>query len=825
MPDGYLSDRGGPAQPPVPDTASLLLEAPGYFIDYNGFGTSVADLNGDGNPDMVIANENLNEIAVLLGNGDGTFQPVAYYPTGGSEPSRVTVGDFNGDGIPDVAVSEIGGAAVLLGNGDGTFQPYHFFSTGINGGSGSIETGDFNGDGKLDLAVVNPDGATVSILLGNGDGTFQTHQDYATGTDPLGLVVGDFDDDGKLDLAVSDGSGPVSILLGNGNGTFQKHVDYPACSSAEEVASGDLNGDGAIDLAVTCYGANVVSVLLGNGNGTFKAAQDFRTEGSPNGIVIADLNGDGRLDVAVANVQSNSVSVLFGKGDGTLESPISYGVGIETFSLAVGDFNRDGHPDLAATSYGDQYERILLNNGDGTFFGRSELLAGRSPRASAVGDFNGDGKPDLAVVNNYGNTVSVFLGTGNGQFQAPVFYPTMLAPLGITVGDFNGDGRLDLAVTNSMCVGLRDCTEPGSVTILLGKGDGTFRRGGDYVAGVGIAAYSIAAGDFNHDGKLDLAVANFGNYSQGGSISVLLGKGDGTFKPQATYFGGYFPASLAAADLNGDGKLDLAVYSPEVGGQQEGILAFLGNGDGTFQPYVLSSTGTSTLSFTLGDLNGDGKLDAITANGNGGPGTVSVMLGNGDGTFQPQVNYETGGFPSAVAVADFNGDGKLDVVEVDYGGRVARMLLGNGDGTLTVPSNSYQVGDIDQGTILTADLNGDGQPDLVTSNSGGSTVSVLLNTTGTSISLASSPNPSTRGEPVTFTATVAGSLKGEPIPTGVVKFYDGATKVGKATLSQGVATLTYSSLSVGRHFIAARYLGDSNFNVNKSKSIVQVVNK
>jgi hypothetical protein len=286
----------------------------------------VGDFNGDGKLDLAVVNSGSNDVGVLLGNGDGTFQPAVNYDVG-SVPDALAVGDFNGDGKLDLVVVNSGSnnASVLLGNGDATFQTALDFD--IGGTPISVAVGDFNGDGKLDLAVVtNPASPNqISILLGYGDGTFQAPVTYAAGSVPVSVAVGDFNGDGKLDLAVANispgNTGPsmVSVLLGNGDGTFQPAVEYGAGSDTDSssVALGDFNGDGKLDLAVAYSGStNRVSILLGNGDGTFQSAVDYAGASLPGTSppVLGDFNGDGRLDMAVIDAASSTVFVLLQPG-------------------------------------------------------------------------------------------------------------------------------------------------------------------------------------------------------------------------------------------------------------------------------------------------------------------------------------------------------------------------------------------------------------------------------------------------------------------------------------------------------------------------------
>ncbi len=616
----------------------------------------------------------------------------------GIHPSAIAWGDFNGDGIPDLAVANSGSAtvSVLLGTGDGSFQSARDYAVPAN--PGALAVGDLTGDGRQDLVVVSPYfGGSVSALLSNGDGSFQPARTIATEPYPVAVVVGDFTGDGILDLAVAlRYSDAVAMFRGNGDGTFQPPRFVAAGNNLLAIAAADFNGDGHLDLAVTDASRNEVQILLGNGDGTFQAPRRSAA-GNPVAVAVGDFNGDGIPDLAVVTSSSNSsgfVSVLLGNGDGSFQPArtISFGALHAPVSVAVGDFNGDGTPDLAASVYSNSgsFVSVLLGNGDGSFQPAHTFATGDFPGKVVVGDFNGDGNADLAVANQSSNNVSLFLGTGDGGFQTAYTIGGVSAP--VVVGDFNGDGIPDLVAGGG-----------GAVSVLLGNGDGTFQPAHTFAAG---PSFSVAVGDFNGDRILDLAVVN----GISGTVSVLLGNGDGSFQPAHTFATGPYPEGVAVGDFNGDGIPDLAVTDyGDFYGNESDVSVLLGNGDGSFQPAHTFAAGDHAGNLVVGDFNGDGILDLAVANGN----TLSVLLGNGDGSFQPAQTVKT---PSGlVAVGDFNGDGIPDLAVAGYASGFVSVLLGNGDGSFQ-PARSVVTGHPFQ-TVAVGDFNGDGILDLAVLNS------------------------------------------------------------------------------------------------------------
>ncbi|MCW2241407.1 FG-GAP-like repeat-containing protein [Azospirillum canadense] len=923
------------------------------YDGFNGGWISVADLNGDGKLDLVITNSSSGSLSVLLGKGDGTFQARTDY-WAGSSPQPAAIGDVNGDGKLDLLSTDWSGGSVwvLLGKGDGTFQN----ASGVSVGSymlSSIALGDLNGDGKLDVVTadtyVTSGGGystnnTVSVLLGNGDGTFQAKTDYTTGPNPSMIAVRDIDGDGKLDIVTGNtyGTGMISVLLGNGNGTFQARTDFSPATSIKSFVLADVNRDGKPDVVVlastsvtvlaniappslagtatalslatdaaatdvtgllhaadafsgktltwsqatapshgtlTISGATAASgavdiapggtitytpaagysgtdsftvqisdgvntttrtisvwigqapiaVTLQAGSDSGSSNSDTLTNANTLSIdgsgapanstvtVFVDANGNGVKDsgelsatatagadgawagaaLNVASLGSGTVSVkAFATVNGvpgpvgtalnilrdvsaprvsvanTTISPTATGPGsrfmigdtvtVTWNNTAGGDANADiatvtmdfgafgGGIVVAVNSNGVWTASHTIRSFAGMFDPATKSLpvvvtdrAGNSTTVSptyasgtfatdsytqtvAAGDLNGDGKLDL-VVGNSASTVSVLLGKGDGTFQPETAYAIDSMSFSVALADLDGDGKLDIVATNYF---------NNTVSVLLGRGDGTFQP----QVSTATAYYprAVAVGDFNKDGKQDIVIANTNGYS----VSVLLGNGAGGFQSKTDIYVYNSPYAIAVGDFNGDGKLDIVTAN----NSSNNVSVLLGQGDGTFQSQVSTATGSSPYAVAVGDVNGDGKADIVTANYSAN--TVSVLLGRGDGTFQAKVDCAVGSNPNSIAIGDVNGDGNPDLIVGDQnnGGNIpssVSVLLGNGNGTFQAKTD-YLTGNLMQ-SMAVGDVNGDGKPDIVTTNFYGHSVSVLMNVlppriTGTAASQAVGDN-------------------------------------------------------------------------------------
>jgi FG-GAP-like repeat/PASTA domain/FG-GAP repeat len=339
--------------------------------------------------------------------------------------------------------------------------------------------------------------------------------------DSVAVAIGDLDGDRRADVVTADyNPQSVSVGLNKGGGHFG-HDSYPVGGLARSAAIGDLNGDRKPDLVTASQSPYTLSVLLNTGNGHFAARRDYQIGREPAAVAIAELNGDGKADLAVANDVTSTVSVLLNRGDGTFLPRIAYTSGRNPSSVALGDLNGDRKEDLATANTGSNTVSVLLNRGDGSFAARHDYGSGPSPRSIEVGDLNGDGKPDLAIANfkrrvvsDADKTVSVLLNRGDGSFRPRHGYRTGSGAFSIVVGDLNGDGTPDLATANA---------GPGTLSVLLNRGDGSLGTKLDYVPGLELYGWgSTAIGDLNGDRRLDLAVPMINSRNNSSFLSLLI---------------------------------------------------------------------------------------------------------------------------------------------------------------------------------------------------------------------------------------------------------------------------------------------------------------
>ena len=687
-----------------------------------------ADVTGDGNLDLVGLSSDGNNAQIFAGRGDGTFAD-ALNEALPFTANALSVGDMNYDHRADILAlsSTTGELAVLLSGATGQLRLA--YDLPHLGGTIPPRVADFNGDGNLDVLT----GVSPHLYYGRGDGTLVTPSPVVASAGQWSPVVSfDVNGDGKDDLVTSVITG-VAVQLGHGDGTFDQQAQVPVTDDASWVAAaklagyavGDLNGDGSLDLvrpdpSVFDYSTGystptTVSVLLNNGDGTF-ATRHVEVGANPVAVVLSDLRGNGILDLVVSlsgeyvqgtGYTNGGVAVALGIGDGTFKTAIRYPAGVagvnpasflltDNSFIAVGDLG-NGAQDI-----------IVVSSGQGGY----DPLSGR-----------------VAPVRDRG--LFVLLGSGDGTFTAGPTYLddpqlSVYAPLSaVALGDFNNDRKLDVVVSVDDESDVKD-----DVLLLLGNGDGTLGPAMP-VDATQFEPSHLAVGDLNHDGNLDLLVMDGFANAGGSPVHVLLGTGLGTFEPQTAYAVGedvsfslqnFAPQGMVLGDFNGDGKVDVAVGESGSGAVGNTLTVLLGHGDGTLAAPILSTErygppvpllpGGDEVAVATADLTGDGRTDLI----GGGIDGVTVHLRNSDGSYAAPVTYGLNGRVSEIATGDLNRDGRPDIVAVLPDQNAVAVLINNGDGTFT--RGADVIAGHGLGSVLLGDFSGDGRLDLTVTLNG-----------------------------------------------------------------------------------------------------------
>jgi hypothetical protein len=626
--------------------------------------------------------------------------------------------------------------------------------TNVGMGAGGPVAADFNGDGRQDTATVNNGSSNISVLLGNGNGGFGTVTNFSLADgafSPNAIAVGDFNGDNKPDLAVGSTNGSVrqmSVFIGTGTGSFAAPVNYSLGGNffANSLAVGDFNGDGRSDIATGNNAAGAtVSILLRNAaNNGFDAVTNLNLGFTTNSIAVADFNADGRHDLVVTRNVSNMVVALIRNAANNGFDQVSLTVGSQANQVVIGDFTGDGRQDIAV-SYSGGLDVLPRN----TLGFDAAVPAGSSiGGALQVGDFSGDGRLDIASVSgnqililyrnaantnfdpavNVGGTAFQLNGlaaadfTGDGRFDLAVLNFVSGAPGSVSVlrrnaantsfdlspvqtlgstnfsepalGDFDNDGRQDLAITTS---GMSN------VAIYKGSAGGGFANSTTAVLNNGnFLSGSIAAADFSGDGNTDLIVGN----SSINGFSLLAGAGNGSFSAALDFPGGFLPQRFAVGDFNGDGRQDFAVnrQSPA-----QTVIYLRNAANNGFETPVSIAQNAFGFSLTAGDFNNDGR-DDLASGFNSAPGFSVILRNAANSGFDAPVIYAGSNSNGQLTAADFDGDGNLDIA---YGAGDVSVYYGSATGTFGAPT-AYG-GGISANYTESGDFNGDGRQDIVTS--------------------------------------------------------------------------------------------------------------
>ena len=817
----------------------------------------VADLNGDGRPDIVwtaptTTATGVSTVHTLLAQANGSFKagPILDLPTGVSTLCQLA--DETRDGKLDLICPHMdqteASIMVFPGKGDGSFgspiettlpsSGYDYWDPVLGAPA------DLKGDGVADFIVVAALNQVGFVLLGKGDGTFTVSSQYPNGSWSLGqggnqYQAIDINGDGNLDLLFAGGQ----VLLGDGKGSLHA-VAGSSISVEGSCTFGKLAGEPHIDAACgqvmaidgDITGGTQLLIYHGNGDGTFNATpiktitygdhtnefNGFGTFLTP--LAIVDLNGDGIPDILAD--AGDGATVLLGKKNLDFAYPAHYATGYDPDGSGVAghsiwrlaDLNGDGLPDLVQCGPNGVY--ISYGRPDGVFDTAPAYELTQVIGYETVADFNEDGIPDIAATGD--QAIELNLGKGDGSFEYRTPLPRGVAdfstPLSATNahilhGDFNGDHHQDIIAIGSSAI------YQYNEYILFGHGDGTFNT--PALVANSSQTYPMYSWqqvfDFNHDGKDDLFSTDSSN------LYVALSKGGESFKTITTPYSSAALAEspqtqAAIADLKGNGKLDAVL------GGQSNLLVFSGNGDGSFSASptsfaIPSYQGTSpqgSITVAAGDFDGDGHKDiALLAKS----GVLYVFFGKGDGTFNAAIpvgalNYTY----TNLYAADLNKGGLDDLVlktSGSLGGGYAVGIIHSLAGRKFGPEINYYAG-TGLADLAIVDLNGDGFPDLVFGNGdyniAANSATVLMNlgnSAGVKGSVYALPDPSIAGSPFQL---VASFVAPAATLTGNVNFSVDGKSVGAAALKDNQAAFTVSnSYAAGLHTLKATWAGSSKF--------------
>jgi len=599
----------GRVQVMLRDAGGGFTIGPSLSAGLNTAAVAIGDFDGNGAPDVAAVSESSGGVWVFLGDGAGGLLPVAGNPvlSGLVTPRALAAADLNGDGLADIAVAESGGSAVHVLRSNGGGVPFFTRVTPVPAGlpvganPEAIAAGDLDGDGWPDLVTADGGATRVSVIRRSGADAFLPAEPHTVGSNPTAVALVDLVGDSRLDIAVTTaGSRTLTLLENGGGGSFPTSSDHPVRGYPRAIAPVDVDADGRLDLAVTCQTADAVVVLLSRPP-ALEAAPRVGVGDRPRSAVAADLDADGDLDLAVANVSASTVSLLRNDGAGGFILYRTLDVGAGPESIVAADFDRDGHVDLAVNAPLAPTKGVSILKGStvtpGEFEDAVAVAVGAVPDALAVGDFNRDGKPDLAVCDKVGSTgyVRILPGDGSGGFGSESSVAVASQPTAIVAADFDRDGDLDLVVGN----------EGGdNVQVLSNTGASFTVTQTLALPGTDRDPLSLAAGDFDEDGAVDLAVSAFG----GDRVHVYRNVG-GVLEtdPSISLDAPYLLQFVAAEDVNRDGRPDLLAVAT-------GLSVFRGRAGGGFDPPETVVAGWLPAAAVVGDFNRDGRPDVAVVN-------------------------------------------------------------------------------------------------------------------------------------------------------------------------------------------------------------------
>ena len=651
--------------------------------------------------------------------------------TSDSRPCSVAIADFNRDNRLDIVTANSGKDNIMIffQNTNGLFVNETIYSTNIGSNPYSIAVANLNNDQFTDIIVANYGTNNIGLFFGKENGIFHEQITLSTGNSrPLFLTVNDLNNDNKQDIVVVHyGTNSIGIFFGHGNGTFQKEVFYTTGydSIPYSLVIADFNHDKYLDIGVANYGTNEIMIFFGYVNGSFINSTRYSTNinSHPCSISTGDFNNDNFTDIVVANSGTNSIGIFFGYGNGTFKQQwiytIGIGIGIESLPsyVTTADINQDNQTDIIIIDSENSFIHILPGYGNGTFSNLTTFVNDKQTQSfsSAIADLNNDNQLDL-VISNYG-TDDILILSGYSKSSSVIQTQYSLGhnsrPTSLLAVDLNNDRFLDIVATKSAA---------NSISILFGYGNGNFAHEITYSTGMNSSPRSISTGDFNNDNRIDLVVANYRSHT----IGIYLAFDHGKFSSMISYSTGFqsFPISVAVADFNNDTFLDIVVANVRI----DNVAIFLGYGNGSFNDPISYSTGASSdpSALVVADFNKDNRLDIAVANSENG--NVGILFGDGHGHFQTIVTYSTGfqSHPDSIVTADLNNDTWLDFVIADSTSDYVAILFGYENGTFG-GKTVYTDDSFSNPTALTlGDANYDNKIDIILTNFGTDNVGVLI---------------------------------------------------------------------------------------------------
>ncbi|MGB7970935.1 MAG: FG-GAP-like repeat-containing protein, partial [Candidatus Deferrimicrobiaceae bacterium] len=583
-----------------------------------------------------------------------------------------------------------------------------------------VEIADLDGDGIADAVVPNFFDQTVSVMLGTGGGGFVEHAVLEVDGGPQAVAIADFDDDDNADLAVAQhGVNQVTVFRGDGSGNFTLHANISVSGMAQDVVAANLAGDPLPDLAVAITGGTEgVTVLVNNGAGVFTEDGVVFDGSNRLGLAAGDLDGDGDTDLVAGTIFQVAVFLNTPSGLGASSNLM---VGGTAFRLALGDLDGDGDLDLAATAFGAPEVTIARNRGDGRFAPvHSESLGTGEVTSVDIADLNGDGNGEiLATVNRTGPGLLAILSSDPSTGFTLSTQEVATVPVALKAGFIDSDARVDAVIVGGSFA--LDAPLPGKMTVLRNRGFGGLGGYRVYETAPDAEPEAVIAADFDGNGSLDLAVANF----PGTSVSILLNNGFGRFSAAAPVTDQIDrPYSLAADDLDGDGDTDLVV------GNNVGFLNLYRNlGGGSFAPAEFLETAGRSPQIAIADMNGDTEKDIVLAHTVASE--VLVLFNDGTGAFSAQpATAVSARFNISMVLADVDGMNGPDAVVAGRDGDLS-VLLNDGSGNLGTPT-VYPIGmGSDLLAVASDDVDGDGDPDVAVADHGNEVVHLYQNVGGT----------------------------------------------------------------------------------------------